>query len=71
MSKPIFIAYITQEIEQNGEKKTYWHRVGAVFPHKTGSGLNLVIPPGLSVSGKIVLLEPKEESKGVELPIYF
>lgn len=71
MAKPTFIAYLPQEVEQNGEKKTFWHRVGAVFPHKTGDGFNLVIPPGLSISGKVVLLEPKDDGKGEEPPINF
>lgn len=60
MSKPAFNAYVTQETETNGEQKTFWHRIGAVWPHKNKEGFTLQIIPGVSVSGKIVLLPPKE-----------
>lgn len=42
-----------------GEVKTFWHRVGSAFPHQQGEGFNLVIPEGVSISGKVVVL-PRE-----------
>lgn len=68
MSKPAFNAYVTQEAEINGEAKTFWHKVGVVWPHKNKEGFSLHIIPGVSVSGKIVLLPPKEND---EPPINF
>jgi type IV secretory pathway TraG/TraD family ATPase VirD4 len=32
-----------------------------VFPHKSGKGFDLVIPDGISVSGRIVCTEPKSD----------
>ncbi|MGE9574875.1 hypothetical protein ACQP3C_27955, partial [Escherichia coli] len=40
----------------------YWTKVGAAFPHNGKSGLNIMITPGISVSGKLVLLEPKDDN---------
>ena len=41
---------------QSGEVKTFWHRVGSAFPHREGQGFNLVIPEGVSISGRVVVL---------------
>lgn len=41
----------------SGEVKTYWHRAGTAFPHKKGNGFDLVIPEGMSISGRVVMLE--------------
>ncbi|MBP2845811.1 hypothetical protein J8655_10005 [Dickeya oryzae] len=61
MQKPKYNAYVLHEyVAQNGENKTFWTKIGAAFENKNG-GLNISITPGVSVSGKIVLLEPKEK----------
>lgn len=41
----------------SGEVKTFWHRVGTAFPQKNGSGFNIVIPEGVSISGRVLMLE--------------
>ncbi|ELB5688655.1 hypothetical protein Q1B88_004932 [Salmonella enterica] len=62
MRKPAYNVYVTQESQtgENGEKNTYWTKVGAAFAHNSKPGLNIIITPGISVSGKLVLLEPKD-----------
>ncbi|HFF9832990.1 hypothetical protein V6307_25510 [Serratia marcescens] len=64
MRKPTFIVYVTQDSQpdENGEKMTYWTKVGAAFAHNNKPGLNIVITPGISVSGKLVLIEPKDDN---------
>jgi hypothetical protein len=47
-------------VEGEGDN-AFWHRVGSAWPHKDGKGLNVQIPPGISVSGRIVLREYTEE----------
>lgn len=42
--------------ENNG--KTYWHRVGTMFANKSGEGFTIVIPPGVSISGKVCAFVP-------------
>ena len=45
--------------DENGEVRTYWHSAGTAFPHKNGDGFNLVIPPGMSLSGRVLMLPRK------------
>jgi len=54
MTKPTLTAYVVVEPKEGSDKKAFWHRVGVVWPH-------IVIPPGISVSGRIVCMEPKEK----------
>jgi hypothetical protein len=64
MRKPNYHVFITQESQPDaqGEKNTYWTRVGVAFAHNGKPGLNIVLIPGIAVSGRLVLLEPREES---------
>jgi hypothetical protein len=58
---PTHIAYVVTDL--GTDKKAVWHRVGSVFPHKNGNGFDVVIPAGISVSGRIVCTEPKEQTE--------
>ncbi len=60
MTKPSLVAYIVTEPKEGTDKKAFWHRVGSVWPHKSGLGFDLVIPSGMSLSGRIVCVPPKE-----------
>ncbi len=64
MRKPIYHVFVTQESppDTQGEKNTYWTRVGVAFAHNGKPGLNIVLTPGIAVSGKLVLLEPREDN---------
>ncbi|AYL59505.1 MULTISPECIES: hypothetical protein [Enterobacteriaceae] len=64
MRKPVYYAYVTQETQPDlqGDKNTYWTKVGVAFSHNGKSGLNIVLTPGIAVSGKLVLLEPREDN---------
>lgn len=64
MRKPVYHVFITHEIQtdENSEKNTYWTKVGAAFAHNGKPGLNIVLIPGIAVSGKLVLIEPKNDS---------
>ncbi|EHJ5403334.1 hypothetical protein KAO45_000560 [Salmonella enterica subsp. enterica serovar Wedding] len=64
MRKPLYYVYIIQEnqTETPGEKNTWWTKVGVAFPHKNKSGLNIILIPGIAVTGKLVLLEPREDA---------
>ena len=61
-SKPSHIAYVVADPKDGSDKKAFWTRVGAVFPHKNGNGFDLVIPPGVTLSGRIVCTERKEKA---------
>jgi hypothetical protein len=59
-NKPTHYAYVVIDAKDSNSK-AQWHRVGAVWQHTKGNGFDLVIPPGISVSGRIVCTEPKEQ----------
>nr|WP_113867808.1 hypothetical protein [Brenneria salicis]NMN92891.1 hypothetical protein [Brenneria salicis ATCC 15712 = DSM 30166]RBP60991.1 hypothetical protein DES54_12843 [Brenneria salicis ATCC 15712 = DSM 30166]RLM29746.1 hypothetical protein BHG07_14400 [Brenneria salicis ATCC 15712 = DSM 30166] len=64
MRKPVYLAYVTQESQPDllGEKTTYWTKVGVAFAHNGKPGLNVMLMPGIAVSGKLVLLEPRDDN---------
>ena len=47
--------------KQSGEVKTYWHNVGTAF-QKKNKGFDLVIPQGVSISGRVLML-PRDEKE--------
>lgn len=61
-SKPTHTAYIVVDPREGTETKAFWHEVGAIWPHKNGTGFDLVIPAGLSVSGRVVCTERKDRN---------
>jgi hypothetical protein len=60
-SKPTHTAYVVTEPKEGSNRKAQWTEVGAIWPHKNGQGFDLVIPVGLSLSGRIVCRERKAE----------
>ena len=65
-STPTHNAYVVINPKEGSDRKATWLRVGAVWPHKNGGGFDLVIPEGISVSGRIVCREPREELPAAE-----
>lgn len=61
-SNTIYNAYI---VEEGKDEKSFWHKVGSAFPHIDGQGIDLVLPPGISVSGRITLRERKSDDDAV------
>jgi len=43
--------------EGDEDEKGWWTRCGSAWPHKDGKGLNVQLPTGLAVSGRLVLRE--------------
>lgn len=59
-NKPSHTAYVVADAKE-GEGSATWYPIGAVWPHRNGKGFDLVIPPGVTVSGRIVCTERKEK----------
>ena len=58
---PTFIAYVVSEPNGGGpDSRANWREVGILFPHKKGSGFDLILHPQISVSGRIVCTEQRE-----------
>jgi hypothetical protein len=62
MSKPTHTAFVVKDPKEGSDKKAIWHEVGAVWPHKKGTGFDLVLFDQLSVSGRIVCTERKDKA---------
>lgn len=54
--QPTHRAYLVPETAPDSAKKAYWIDVGAIWPHGKGGGFDLVLPAGLSVSGRVVCM---------------
>lgn len=59
-TKPTHSAYVVSDPKEGSDRKAIWHEVGAVWPHRNGEGFDLIIPAGLSVSGRVVITRRKE-----------
>lgn len=68
MRKPIYHVFVTHESQPDsqGEKNTWWTKVGVAFAHNGKPGLNVVLTPGIAVSGKLVLLEPRDDGDATQ-----
>ncbi|MBZ7448745.1 hypothetical protein FMJ32_14405 [Klebsiella michiganensis] len=68
MRKPIYQVFVTHESQPDpqGEKNTWWTKVGVDFAHHGKPGLNVVLTPGIAVSGKLVLLEPRDDGDATQ-----
>ncbi|MFZ6047409.1 hypothetical protein ACFW0H_14985 [Pseudomonas sp. CR3202] len=55
-NKPAYEAFIATQKGEGKNIKTFWHKVGVIWMNNTGTGFNLDIPPGISISGRVVLL---------------
>ncbi|MDF1897251.1 hypothetical protein [Rahnella contaminans] len=68
MRKPIYHVFVTHESQPDsqGEKNTWWTKVGVAFAHHDKPGLNVVLTPGIAVSGKLVLLEPRDDGDATQ-----
>jgi hypothetical protein len=60
-NKPTHTAFVVIDPREGSDRKAQWIEVGAVWPHKSGKGFDLVIPDGISLSGRIVCRERKEQ----------
>ena len=46
----------------DGTPRKFFTNVGAGFPHKNGGGMTVLIRPGLSVHGELVMFPAKERN---------
>jgi hypothetical protein len=65
-NKPTHTAFIVTEPRDGSDRKATWTEIGVIWPHKAGKGFDLVIPPGLMVTGRIVCTERKERDPAAD-----
>jgi hypothetical protein len=42
--------------------KARWHEVGAAWTHRDGEGFDVLITPGISISGRLVIRTRREQT---------
>ena len=63
-SKPTHTAFVVVDAKEGSEKKAQWFEIAAVWSHSDGNGFDVVIPPGVTVTGRIVCRKRKEKEAG-------
>jgi hypothetical protein len=66
--QPTHNAYVVADAKEGTDKKAQWFEIGAVWTHSDGSGFDVVLPPGVTVSGRIVCRKRKEAGAAAEQP---
>ena len=59
-SKPTHSAYVVIDAREGTDRKAQWFEIAPVFSHGDGKGFDLVIPPGITASGRLVIRKRKE-----------
>lgn len=62
MSDVFDVKIIETYADENGEEQEFWHKVGTAWPHSNQPGMNVQIVPGVSVAGKLVIVQRKPKS---------
>ena len=58
--------YVVEEFEAGGEQRKNYTQVGKLFPHSKGEGFNLLIQPGIAISGELVAFPPKPKDDNTD-----
>ena len=53
-NKPTHTAFVVADAPEGSDKKAQWFEISAVWTHGDGKGFDILIPPGVTVSGRIV-----------------
>ena len=57
---PTHTAYVVIDPKEGSDKKAQWFEIGTVWSHNDGSGFDVMIPPGVTVAGRIVCRKRKQ-----------
>jgi hypothetical protein len=60
-NKPTHTAYVVIDPPEDSDRKAQWFEIGTVWSHGDGSGFDVVIPAGVTVTGRIVCRKRKEQ----------
>jgi hypothetical protein len=62
--RPSHTAFIVRNGREGSNEKPRWIEVGAVWPHRSGAGFDLVLVDQISVSGRLVCTVRKDRESG-------
>jgi hypothetical protein len=56
---PTHTAFVISDAAEGSNKKAQWFEIAKVWTHKDNGGFDIDLPPGVTVSGKIVVRRNK------------
>ena len=56
-------ALIVTDVPEGSNKKPQWFEIAKVWDHKDKGGFDVVLPPSVTVSGKLTIRRNKEKAK--------
>jgi hypothetical protein len=56
---PTLTAFVVTDVPEGSDKKAQWFEIAKVWEHKDKSGFDVVLPPGVTVSGRLILRRNK------------
>jgi hypothetical protein len=59
--QPTHTAYKVVDPKEGSEKKAQWFEIAPCWAHDDGSGIDLLIPPGVTVADRSVIRKRKEK----------
>ena len=61
-NKPTHTAFVVNDVPEGSDKKAQWFEIAKVWEHDDKGGFNVDLPPGVTVSGKIVVRRNKAKT---------
>ena len=61
-NKPTHTAFIVTDAPEGSDKKAQWFEIAKVWTHNGGDGFDVVLPPGVTVSGRLVVRRIKAKA---------
>jgi hypothetical protein len=62
-NRPTHSAFVVVDPPEGSDRnaKARWHEIGAVWTHRDGDGFDVLIRPGISISGRLVIRERRTD----------
>ncbi len=61
-NKPTHTAFVVSDAPEDSDKKAQWFPIAAVWSHSDKDGFDVILPPGVTVSGRIVVRRNKAKA---------
>jgi hypothetical protein len=59
---PTHTAFVVSDVPEDSDKKAQWFEIAKVWTHKDKDGFDVVLPPGITVSGRIIVRRNKAKA---------
>ncbi len=59
---PTHTAFVVTDVPEGSDKKAQWFEIAKVWSHKDKDGFDIVLPPSVTVSGRIIVRRNKAKA---------